>query len=248
MQQHHHSESTFDQLADIYTRGEWSIAKWISNIFIDANAMLLMVFLRKNIGRKIVSFSSWFFGASWLGIVFFIATVNYNSLAQTQEVEHFHFSGGIIWTHSMLFALFCVWRAFGAWRSLRRSGRPGVDTRHIYAIGESVIYPVIWFIFKPLRLIDDELKPRTFWKLNEDRWMQFWEPLIIIITGYLLGQAGYSAYGNFLILAATCLWYFTFQAYNNTAKIREAEDNARTMSGMIEPEQSRDPEHPHLIK
>lgn len=241
------SQSSFDQFANMFTRGNWSIYKWILSVFLDANYALLAVFLRKNMGRKMIGFSNWFFGASWLTVLFIITTENYYNLSVSGKAEGLSFSGNLFWIHSVLFAVFCIWRAVGAWINLRRSGQPGVRVRHTHSIGESVLYPIVRFILKRLWLIDDEYTPRTLWKMNEDRWMQFWEPLIIILFGYKIGQAGFTAYGNFIILAAICLWYDTFQAYNNTAKVRQAQMDASVMGNVIEQKQLEDSDRPHII-
>ena len=198
-------------------------------------------------GRNLVNFGTWFFGASWLFIIGTISVETHRTKMLESGAEGLAFSGNIVFAHSFFFFIFCIWRAIGAWLNFRRSGQPGVTIRHSYSIGDSVIYPIIRFILRPLRLIDDNASPKTLLKINEDRWMQFWEPILIILGGYVLGQAGYTAYGNFLFFAGICFWYSTFRAFNNTAKIRQAQADATAIGGMIEKDQTRKLDRPHVI-
>lgn len=195
--------------------------------------MLLFVFVRKRIGLKLITFNTWFIGSSVIGL-YTIISLFASDVDNTGKV-----SVGLFFLHSILFNLFSIWRAFGAWRNMRRSGKSGVTSRHSYSIGESITYPIVRFFLNPLKLIDDEIKPSTFWKVNEDRWMEFWEPLCMIATGFLFYLSGYTGYGSFIVFASIALWHATFIAFNNRAKIKQAQVDAGKVSDVIEPETER---------
>lgn len=247
-QQSHNPEThLFDRLGDALTGGGWSLMKWIFIVFVKVNALLLMVFLRKNMGGKMINFSVYFFGMLWFLIAFAIATGNWHYLTTNNATQGHRFSGGLLWYHAQAFYYLLIYRGIAAWINLRRSGQKGVTIRHSYSIGESVVYPVIRRILLPLGLIDDEANPRSFWKITEDRWIQLWEPLIIILVGCVISNFGYSAYGNFLILSGMSLGLFTFQAYNNAARIRQAQTDAGVIQTMLPGGQDDNDMPKHII-
>lgn len=234
----------FDRLGDTVTGGGWSIFKGIFTVAVKVNAMMLMVFMRKNMGIKIVNFSTYFWGVLWILIAYAIADSTWVSeataAAQNGDPEPI-FSGHWLWYHANVFYGFLIYRGIGAWINMR-----GRNPRPDFIIGDSVIYPLVRLLLKPLRLIDDEVAPRTFLKINEARWMQFWEPLLVVIIGYQLGKMGYTAYGNFLIISALGMALFTIQAFTNTARLRVAQSNARMVNDVVTTEPS-EPEKAHVI-
>jgi hypothetical protein len=70
---------------------------------------------------------------------------------------------------------------------------------------------------------------------------------MIVVIGYWLGTQGYGAYGNFLICAGLCLGLFTFQAYNNSARVRQAQGDASVIQDMLPGGKNEDDTPKHII-
>ena len=248
MKDHRTTETKFlDIMGDYMTGGTYSIIKWVWAIIFNVNTMLLMVFLRKNMGTHVAKVSSWIFASTWLWILFFLSVFTAQTDPATGQIIDTTYSAPIIFMHGVFFLIFSIWRKIGAWLNLRASGKKGTRIRHSYSIGESVVYPLLRWLLKPLGIIDDEWHPKTFWKLTEDRWIQWWEPTILFASGYYLADIGYGTYGQFIMFASACLWMATFRAYNNSAKVRQAQTDAHIMGQMIEPEAEAIEENPHII-
>lgn len=223
-----------ENLHDYFTDGRYSITKRLFFIFLTANCMLMMVLLNKNMGTKIARQSESIVALIWLVALFEISMHNYRQNIDAGIVDD-TISAPLVFLHGAAFVLFSIWRKVGAWWNMRNSGKPGFKKRLDYGIGDSVIYPVIRWILKPLGLIDNERNPKTWLKLNEDRWMQIWQPLILVIVGFQISSMGYEVYGNFLMWATICYFYVTFKAFDNTAKIRQAQTDADLTSDILEP-------------
>jgi hypothetical protein len=236
-------ESSFmDNMGDYMTDGKYSFVKRIWFILMDANAMLLMVILNKNMGLRIARQGGSLVALIWLFILFSIATFTQESNAE-QGINDETLSGPLFVAHGFIYLIFAFWRKIDAWWNMRNSGRPDVRKRLDYGIGDSVIYTFLHWIFRPLKLVDNEVNPKTLWKLNEARWMQIWQPLILMATGFYLMTAGYEVYGKFLMFATVCFFLFTFKAFDNTARVRQSQVDAEITSDMIDPQREEDNRH-----
>ena len=239
------SESQFmDDLGDFLTKGNYSIVKWISILFIYANSMLLMIILNKNMGSQIAKRSESIIAIVWLIILFHISLYGWEQNIQA-GMEDTTFSGGLIVIHGFAFLFFSRWRRLGAWWNMRNSGKPGVGQRLEYGIGDSVLYPVIRWILRPLKMMDEEKNPKTWLKLNEDRWMEIWQPIILFLVSLYIHTIGYEVYGMFLAFATGSYFYITHQAFNNRARMAQKQVDANLNRDMMRPYQ--EDEIPHVI-
>ncbi|MCG8328569.1 MAG: hypothetical protein MI974_12830 [Chitinophagales bacterium] len=229
-----------DDYSDYMSNGWYSFTKRIFWILVNANTMLLMVILNKNMGLRVAKRSESIFALIWLVVLFNISI--FSQEPETGVVDE-TLSAPIIMIHGILFAIFAIWRKVGAWWNMRNSGKPGFIRRLDYGIGDSVVYPVIRAILKPLRLVDHEANPKTLWKMTEDRWMQIWQPLMLLAIGVYFIYAGYEVYGKFLLLATVCFFYVTFRAFDNTARMRQAQVDAEIAGEMINPMQQENNRH-----
>lgn len=218
-----------EALGNAMTQGRFSMFQGIFGVLFDIHGMLLAVFLRKNMGRGIARIGSWSFTVIWLTILFFIAAMTADHYRVTGQIDETS-SMGLLVAHGWLYIFFSAWRRIGAWWDLRNKNKE--RGRLEYEIGSSVIYPFLRFFLKPLRLIDNEVTPKTLWKLNENRWMEIWEPLLVGAAGFYIHHIGYEIYGNLIMVGAACLFYQMFRALNNTAKIRKSKGHAKTMADM----------------
>jgi hypothetical protein len=234
-------ESRFlDDLGNQLTNGRYSIIQRVTLLLISANSMLLMVVLNKNMGREIARNGASLFALIWLFFLYFCALETAAVDPVTGMVTDLTFSGPLLYIHGVVFLLFSMWRRFGAWWNMRNSGRNSIDKRFEYSIGGSVVYPLIRWIMRPFKLIDNEEHPKTFWKMNEDRWMQFWQPLLLLLLGLWVLNIGYVVYGRFLIIATLCFFGLTFKAFDNTARIRQTQEGAQEMGRIIRPGHEED--------
>lgn len=225
MKQKNFSENSSDtqlmnHLGNALTGGAWSIVLWVGKVWVKLNAMLLMVFLRKKIGAKMFSFGLWFWLGAWMLILIIISTENWASLVHAGATEGHRYSMPLLSWHGQIFVWLMVIKWIIANIALRHPHSKWY--RHRYSIGDSIIYPLLRWTLKPLGIIDRETAPKTFWKLNEARWMQLWEPLILFFIARHLHQIGYGVYGNFLMIATCCYAYYTYQAFTNTAEPGQA--------------------------
>ena len=125
-----------------------------------------------------------------------------------------------------------------------------IQPRLSTSVGESILYSILQFLLKPIKLIDDEVHPKTFWKLNHSRWVQFWEPILFIGLGYWIMQEGYEVYGQFLMWCAACVGFLTFQAHNNSAKRGQGHRDAKYVAEMAKAQQAqkKEEQEPHVIQ
>lgn len=236
-------ESQFlDNLGEYISPGRYSFVKRLTFLFLNANSMLLMVILNKNMGSTVARQSASLIAVIWLIILFAISehTLEQNINAGITDDT---ISAPWIFYHGVAFVFFSLWRRIGSWWNMRQSGLPGARRRLDNGIGDSVIYPWIRFFLRPIRLIDNERLPKTWLKLNEDRWMQYWQPLLLIVLGYQVNLMGYEVYGNFIMLATCCYFLVTFRAFNNTARMRQAQVDAGIVGDIIRPEEPDDRRH-----
>lgn len=210
---------------DYMTGGKYTVFRWIWAVFYQVNTMLLLVFIRKNLGRKVARNGSWLYASFYLLILMAISIFYMRTLTAEGLIDNPNFSAPLFLAHGGFYLVMVSWRRMWAWIRLRSGDSNG---QHSYSIGDSVFYPVIRFFLKPLRLIEDYYPPRSWWKLTEDRWMQWIEPLLLCGIGMLLVKQGFTAYGNFWVLSSLCVFVSTFRAYDNTAKIQEAMSDARS--------------------
>ncbi len=229
-----------DMIGNILTGGMYTPMRWVWNLIARVNTMLLMVFLRKNMGRKIAGFGSWIYTSLWMMILFFASVLTAKTDPVTGVIVDDGYSAPIILIHAGLFLIFSFWRKIGAWFNLRQSGKASVITRMPVEIGDSVIYPLIRFVLKPLGLIDHEHNPKSWWRLTHDRWIEWVEPALLVGIGYLILQAGYGVYGKFFIFASICFWGATIRAFNNNAVIRAKKSEGQQIRKIAE---ARTPQH-----
>lgn len=204
-----------DNLGDWMTQGWWRPIKWGFGMIVETLALFVMVPLRKRMGLRLFSFGLWF----WAGIVIltgiFIANHNWEQLQATGMTEGFHHSAPLLWWHGNVFVWLMLFKWFIAFISTG-SANPR-RLRHRFSIGNSILYPAIRWVLQPLRLVDDDQAPYSWWKLTESRWMKWWEPIILLVIANFVRLMGYVAYGNFLTLATLAMAYYTWIAYHNTA-------------------------------
>lgn len=236
------SESAFfDQFANMMTGGMYGMVRWIWTIIFNVNTMLLMVFVRKNMGTKIAANGSWFFSSAWLFFLLLCSTFTAMPDDTTLSVH-------LIILHGIGYAVLSTWRRLGAWRSLRNAGRSGKRGRHTHEIGESVLFPLVHKMLNPLGLIDDEIYPETFWKMTQSRWMQYYEPVLFFLLGMMLANIGYGVYGKFIMFSSVCLFIVTFRTFNNNAKMRQGQEDAKIMGEISNPGSRQDHSEPHVIE
>lgn len=236
-------DGIMDDLGDAMTGGWWRKSKGIFGMLVRVNAMLLMVFIRKRIGLNLFSLGSWFWGSGWMLLVLLICQENWRQLVLAGATEGHQYSWQLLWWHGQFFVWLILIKWLVAYLSTGSNNprwfRPRVS------IGESILYPLVRRILMLIQLIDDEANPQTFWKINERRWMIFWEPLLLLTIGHQLKASGYSAYGNFLMIATVALAFTTFQAYKNTDMLPHIRKEAEEVGKMAIPmkEEKTNPRH-----
>lgn len=220
-----------DDLGDAMTQGWWRRIKGLVDILIFGNFMLLAVFLKKRMGLRLFSLGTWFWLGAYLFVLTFIAMESWNQHELAGNTEEILFSVPLLYLHGQLFVFFMLAKWGIAYWSLRSDNPRWFRDR--LAIGESEIYPLIYFLLKPLKLAgDDETRP-AFWKMTEAKWVQFFEPILIFYLGYQIMLMGYTTYGHFVMIAACCYGRVTIQAHTNRAKVRQAEREAQTVQQMM---------------
>ena len=222
-----------DSLGDSVTQGGWSIFKHILVVLVKVNAMMLMVFIRKRMGITMFSFGLLFWAGPWNWLALLIASENWRALTAAGMTAGHQPSQALILGHGTAFGWFMIVKWIIAGLTLGSSSprwqRPRIS------VGESVVYPVVRWAFHRIGIMDNEIKPGTWWKINHQRWILLWEPVLLLFIAALIKGWGYTAYGNYLIIATLCLAYFTFQANQTTARMRQAEIDARDFQGEMHP-------------
>jgi len=204
-QNYRQEEAMFDNLGDMITGGWHRPVRVMINILIKAKAMSLMIFIRKRLGVTMFSFSLLFFGGVFDAFSTMISQENWRYLVHRNMTEGHGYSGGII----MIFSSICFWLFLARWASSSwsiRSKNPR-RIRHNLSVGESILYPLVARLLHPLKIVEDYRSP-SFWKINEDRWTQYYEPLLIILGGIYAKSIGYTLLGNYIIIAACCLFNY----------------------------------------
>lgn len=203
-----------DDLGDAMTGGWWRRSKGLTNALINANAMMLKVFLRQRMGTNMFSIGQWFWAGAWVFVALLISQENWRHLVDAGTTEGHHFSGELLWWHGQVFVWLFLLKWAVAHFSLGSQNPRWFRSRD--SVGESIIYPLVRWLLRPIGLIDDDQNPHSFWKINFRRWMLYWEPLLLFILAHQVNEAGYAAYGNFLTIATASLAYTTFQAAKNS--------------------------------
>jgi hypothetical protein len=237
----------FEQMAHWQTGGKYGFVKSLWQVISTLNVMLLAVFIRKRMGIRIVSNGSWIFVYLYLLTLYTIEVLSLEFHPVTGQALDDTISANWFFLHGILYVFFSLFRRIGAGRRMMRIGRPGNISVRSTSIGASVIYPFVRMVLKPFGLIDREIMPRRFWKLNEDRWMQYWEPALIGYAGWTVWEWGYDFYGKFILFAALCLFSWTRRAYVNTARMRQASIDAQSSGRMLQ-SQYEEPRAPHIIQ
>lgn len=236
MRQYHNrreqtENSYMDDLGDMITGGKWRPIKGFVGMLINVNAMFLMLFLRKRMGTTLFSFGLWFWGGGWSLLWWTIELERYRHHASLGLEEEFISSLPLLWWHGQIF----VWLLLAKWliAVLSLRSERGLLFRDRRAIGNSEVYPLIYRLLKPLKLVGDHLERPRFWQLTEGKWLQFIEPALLLYGASQIRQLGYVTYANFLTIATCCLFIFTFQAYTNSAKLRQSERESDNLSQMM---------------
>ncbi len=224
-------KNDFDLLMDRFGFGNWSLIKWIWQVIFDGSFLVLMVFVRFRIGRQFITFGNWFRGSLLLWIFIGLGVFAYDSaLMHSEPGVPVKSSMMLLWYHYAVFTALFIWRGLASFYYLRNAYRPGALIVPEYHIGDSVFYRPVRFLLSWTGLIDEERHARTFWKLNENRWMSVWEPALIFLIGWHVAGSGYTAYGLILMIGACGLAYYTFIALNNTARVAESQQEAEYQS------------------
>ncbi len=236
------SDTLFDDIANKASRGNYGYLYALFKVLRSANVWFIASFLRFNIGHKLFSMTDWLFGFSYSTAFFFIATFNWES--SVAESQGLIFSADWVFLHGKIFGVFMFIHATWSWQKIQ-FGKG--DLR--ISIGDSVIY---WFFLRwwmrLLKLIDHESEPKTYWKLNENRWMKYWEPFLLLCLAWKIGDMGYSTYSYFLFIAVASYNWATWNAFANSAMMAHTAKESKTLGRMSQPKRQRKPQNDYTIQ
>lgn len=202
-----------DRLGNIVTGDKWSFAKIIFESLFEANSNLITTFLRKRQGVQMFSFGKMFWVSCWMffAVLIFQESLNHHIANGTEEGHYY--SLFLLWWHGTLFTWLFIIKWIIAYLSIGSKNQRWFRYRD--SIGDSIIWPLVYWILRPLKLSVDQEKPR-FWQLSERRWMLIAEPALLIWLSHWLYEAGYTAYSNFIFWASLAFIFTTWRAAKNT--------------------------------
>lgn len=221
-------------IADMLTGGWFSVLRWFGTVLFTINHMSLGIFLRKNMGRIAAREGS----ITLVTMYFLLLAATSFTWAYYHPIDYF--LGGRIWSlklfimHGGLYIAFKLWRRFGALSSLR--SRQEYTARDPHEIGESVLYPFAGMVLRPLGLIPTSQANTRWYSITELRWMQWIEPILLLLIGFFMIRGGFTLYGKYLIIATICHFAFIFKVANTMANLRQSPEVARRRSSYQRPE------------
>jgi hypothetical protein len=233
--QGNNEDRLFHELGAKMTGGSGPFIVRVLHMVMKINALYLMIFLRKRIGFRMFGIGSLFFAGVFNFIVYSISLDYWSGLLQSGDTQGYRYSGAYLMQFLTAFNFLFIIKWIIAALSLR--SRNPRWYRHRLSVGESIVYPLVHRLLKPLKLVNDGKSPPRFWKMTEAKWTQYVEPLGVGICGILVKQMGYVALGHNIIFAACCLFFITFQAFTNSALPGQANQEAGTIRPMITADQ-----------
>lgn len=224
---HSRDDAAMDQLGNRLTNGTWSIVKHSMLALIEANALLISVFLRKRQGILQFSVGKIFWLAVWIGIALILFWENGKPLLFHVLNPRYDSSWNPLWFHVKLtlgvFLLKWLMATFSIGSEKSRFFRARD------AMGTSILWPVFAWFLRWLKLACKKGEKPRFFQLSARRWMLMVEPMAVLLFSMFLHAAGVRAYGNILFLAGLAFTYTTFRQWKNRDMEKQMNREAEIM-------------------